>query len=386
MTDSVGELFLRSNQLAQDEAFRKLVVEHCASLRDRPQPVRLNTRIHANDQMLRHSLLHHGEVGAALSQYYNVALQQFSAARQILKMLFDDRAGDVDVLDFACGYGRLLRFLSLVMAPDRLLASDIQKDAVDFVSEQFGVPGVYSDPDPRRFDPARTFDLIWVASLFSHLSPNLFVAWLERLVGLLKPGGVLCFSTHDVSLLPQETSVPESGIQFFSHSENAALDSSMYGTTFVTEAYVRRAIAAVAGSGAACFRIRRGLAQEQDLYVAAVDRQRSLDALRGFRWGPWGWVDERRVLESGEIHLKGWAASLDDGCIPAVDVTVAGKRFVCPTGSVREDVQRVFGDDRLRNAGWEFRLPPGGPVGGRFVVVSARTSSDERALLYAGRL
>jgi SAM-dependent methyltransferase len=378
-------LTAQADAIGRQSWFREVIWRHVRGLPTDVGIDRLNTVIHPDDQMLLHSLRHHGDAQVALSQYYNVALQQYNAARQILHGMFapGERIG---ILDFACGYGRLLRFLSLMTPPSEIHASDIQPDAVAFVTQQFGVHGVPSHSEPERFEPGHRFDFIWVASLFSHLPEHLFHRWLAQLLSLLTPRGVLCLSVHDECLLPPNLSLPPEGIFYSPNSENRDLDPSIYGTTYVGEAFVRRAIARATGDDRPCFRIRKGLAHEQDIYTVASDASRDLSALNGFRRGPWGWVDERSASESGELYLRGWAASLDDGVMETVTISVDGVPHLCPTGLIREDVGRVFNDDRLVTAGWEFRLAL--PRGRDAVVVevSARTPADEIALLYTGLL
>src|SRR6185436_2641477 len=105
----------------------------------------------------------------------------------------------------------------------------------------------------------------------------------------------------------------------------------------------------------ACFRIGRGLANEQDIYVVSKRPGRDLDRLTSFRQGAWGWVDECRVSDAGELYARGWAASLDDGAIDSVTVTLDGRTYRCPTGLESDDVRRVFNDDRLAFCDWEFK-------------------------------
>src|SRR5262249_45208288 len=171
----------------QDPAFRRAVWRHCTHLGQTGDMSRFSTRIHRNDQMLRHPLKHFAEVNRSLSQYFSIALQQHVAVQQLLHGFFEGQAEDRDILDFACGYGRLLRFLSLSVPPTRLWASEIQDEAVDFVVQEFGVTGILSDADPGRFNPGKEFDFVWVASLFSHLPGRLFHQWLVRLMSILKP-------------------------------------------------------------------------------------------------------------------------------------------------------------------------------------------------------
>lgn len=343
----------------------------------------LRLQVHPADQMLLHSLRHHRDANAAVSQYYNVALQQYQAARQILDAVLPPSAGRVEVLDFACGFGRLIRFLSCCDRDLHLSVSEIQDDALQFVAATFGVDTLPSSMKPEDFRPGRRFDFIWVASLFSHLPEGLFHRWLKQLQGLLTPRGVLCFSVHDEALVPRGQTLPATGLLFRPHSENADLDAEAYGTTYVSEAFVRGAVAHAVGDARRPWRIRKALAHEQDIYVVAADPQRDLSVLGGFRRGPWGWADERRV-EGRSLVLSGWAASIDDGALPEVTVRIDGVTRPCPTGVRRPDVRDAFADERLLDAGWALRLdlPEGGTQ--PWVEVLAPTTRGECALLYAG--
>jgi SAM-dependent methyltransferase len=381
-----GSLLARANQQCLDPAFRAAVWRHLGYRNDERGLRALSTRIHPNDQMLQHSLRHFHEVNRSVSQYFNVALQQHNAAQQVFRRVLGAPSAAHRLLDFACGYGRLLRFLTLSVPPAQIWASEIQRDAVDFAVSEFGVHGALSDVEPKRFELGVRFDFIWVASLFSHLPRHLFHAWLERLVSLTAPDGIVCFSVHDECLLPARIAMPADGIHFIASSENAELDGNVYGTTFVSEAFVRDAVAAACGAGHPYYRIKRGLANEQDLYVVPRSRSRELSGLDGFRKGAWGWVDECRLSEQGELYLRGWAASVDDGPLDSIEILVDGTLHRCPTGLPRDDVRSVLNDARLGTTGWEFRhaLDAGAP--GAFIEVTARSRLGEMALLYAGPL
>jgi SAM-dependent methyltransferase len=334
--------------------------------------------------MLRHSLRHFGKVNDALTQYFAVALQQHDARQQILASVFGAQRASASILDFACGFGRSLRFL--VQAHDRanVWASEIQHEAVDFVAAEFGVNGIRSAYDPAAFEPNRTFDFIWVASLFSHLPATLFQTWLDRLTSLLSPQGVLCFSVHDQCLLPAQHAMPGKGIHFVPDSEIEELDHRAYGTSHVSEAFVASALRAALHTGAPRYvRLRRALAHEQDLYVVAMDAARDLAPLAGFRRGTWGWVDRCEIV-GRDLALSGWAASLDDGPVASVDIIVNGEKFACRTGVRRDDVAAVLGDGRLAPSGWERNVPL--EARETFLEISAASAAGERALLYAGSL
>lgn len=345
----------------------------------------LSLAIHPGDQMFSHSLAHHRDVDAALSQYFAISLQQQAILRQVLASLQRARSGQLDVLDFACGYGRLLRLLGGAVPAARTWASDLQAEAVAFVQAQFGVHGLASSADPARFQPGRRFGLIWVASLFSHLPEPLFRAWLARLLDLLDDDGLLCFSVRDASLLPAGVALPASGLRYACESENAELDPTIYGTAYASEDFVRDALAQIR-PGLPCLRLPRALANEQDLYVVACDPRRDLAPLAGIRRGPCGWVDIRRLGEDGQLDLQGWAASLDDGEVAAVRIGIDGRWTALRTGIARPDVVAAFADPRMAMAGWrcELALPKG--TAAVEIDVEALSARDERSLLFAGTL
>jgi SAM-dependent methyltransferase len=381
MSQTGQTLLAQIGAMTTDAYYRRIVLRHCRDIDAAASGARFNTTIHPGDQMLTHSLREHRDAGAAFSQYFGVALQQYSAARWILHALFGSQANELDVLDFACGYGRLLRFLCLAMPPQRIWASDLQSDAVAFVRDAFGVHAMPSHAEPARFEPGRRFDFIWVASLFSHFPEGLFNAWLARLIALLTPRGVLCFSVRDVALMPDGPPTP--GIHYATESENADLATDIYGTSYAGETFVRAALRAATGDERPYWRLPKALANEQDLYIVAADPHRDLSVLRGFRRGPWGWVDVRG-LSDGVLHLQGWAASLDDGDVECVEIEVDGAPHRCTTGIARPDVAAAFGDDRLAHSGWEFRCSLGGDAREARIAVGARSARGETALLYTG--
>ena len=368
-------------QVHADARLRSLVLR-CAGIEPRDAGA-FSMEIHPHDQMFTHSLREHGDTGAALSQYFNVALQQHDCVRQILDALLPAAGADLDVLDFACGYGRLLRFLTLAAPPPRIVAAELQADALAFVARAFGVETLASHADPERFATPRRFDFIWVASLFTHLPEKLFVAWLGRLQGLLSARGVLCFSVRDAALLPPDVQLPAGGILYQHSSENAALHTDIYGTTYASEAFVARALAP---AGGAWRRLPRALANEQDIYVWCADAQRDFAALGEFRRGVWGWVDRRRLSRSGELYLEGWAASQDDGVARCVEIRVGASVHRVLPEIVREDVGAAFGDARLTRSGWALRSHVDSGNGSIWIEVLAHGVNGAVGLLYAGQL
>ena len=376
-------------------AFQQMVRSYAESICNQQSVAPLNANVHPDDQMLLHSLGHHQNSDVALSQYYAISLQQFYAAHQIIKKFFDPSDRSLKILDFACGYGRLLRLLTTQIPAQRIWASEIQTDAVAYVAEQFGVHGLQSFAKPTEFLPERIspgvestdkFDFIWVASLFSHLPEPLFHGWMQKLISLLTPRGVLCFSIRDQALLSPEKTMPQSGILYFGISEITPLADEIYGTTYVSENFVKGAIERATKPAQPYFRLAKSLAHEQDLYVVARNGDTSLERLSDFRRGAWGWADLCTLSNDGLLHLEGWAASLDDGVLDDVIVLINGSTLPCVTGLSRADVATVFGDPRLKNAGWTFTHVLAETPQQVRICVEARSRAGERALLFSGNV
>jgi SAM-dependent methyltransferase len=346
----------------------------------------VSTELHPGCQMLAHSLRAHGNASLAVSQYFGIALQQFATAMEVIERVAR-KTPDPEILDFACGFGRLLNLLVRVVPPERIRAAEIQPEAVSFVTDRFGVEAMMSADRPRDFDPGRRFDLIWVASLFSHLPPGLFQRWLRRLTQLLTPDGVLLFTVHDQALLPDDMPMPAEGMLFIAGSENPDLDPSRYGTTFVTEAYVRAAIEETVGRDRPVLRLPRLINYEQDAWAVAGSPTRDLSAFIDLPLGVRGWLDEHRVDEQGVLHLAGWAGSMDGDHAADVEITLDGRPQPFSMGESRPRVAEVLGKPGLDRCGFSacIPLPAGRPQA--WIRIRAHDDATGRsALIFSGAI
>jgi SAM-dependent methyltransferase len=132
-----------------------------------------------------------------LSHYFSVGLSAILNIKRAVACAASDAARPGRILDFPCGHGRVLRYLRAEFPHAEITACDLLEDGVDFCAARFGAIPVYSDPSPSRIGlPAASFDLIWVGSLFTHFDAPRWAIFLSFLRDLLRPGGVLVFSTH----------------------------------------------------------------------------------------------------------------------------------------------------------------------------------------------
>jgi hypothetical protein len=93
------------------------------------------------------------------------------------------------------------RLLARLIAPARITACDVDANAVRFCKAEFAVDGIVADRDPSRTRLPRSYDLIFVGSLLTHLPDEPVCTLLDLLVDHLLPGGLLVFTTQGESCL-----------------------------------------------------------------------------------------------------------------------------------------------------------------------------------------
>ncbi len=347
-----------------------------ALLRTRvPRWTELNLAIDERDDMLDFAIsMFEHDRDRALVSYFQNALEQFELVRHISSW----RGRPVRrMLDFASGYGRLTRLLVHEQLAEAVTVADILEGGMQFQAEQFGVNTIVSKKVPEEFATPDRYDLIFVASLFTHLPEATFTRWLKRLADLLEPEGLLIFSVHDQSISP----IAVDGLAFQSFSESRVLDVEDYGSTWVSEDYVRRQVATL-GAQWACVRLPRALAEWQDVYVispAAIENATS-------RRTPKGFVDKFAVTEEG-VRIAGWATLPDERAdrveIRLDDELVATTREF---GS-RPDVAAWLGVPHA-DAGWDAVVPHASIRSFRYQVlsISAFTRANAERILFIGTL
>jgi 2-polyprenyl-3-methyl-5-hydroxy-6-metoxy-1,4-benzoquinol methylase len=100
------------------------------------------------------------------------------------------------ILDFGCGWGRVLRFFLKDVLDDRLYGVDVDPAAIEMCRQTmlYGTYTVTQRCPPTEFS-SDTFDLVYAYSVFSHLSEADHIRWVEEMARILKPGGLLVATT-----------------------------------------------------------------------------------------------------------------------------------------------------------------------------------------------
>jgi SAM-dependent methyltransferase len=261
----------------------------------------------------------------ALVRYYSLGRRILDTVKQVVDWHFGGCENVPSFLDFACGYGRFTRFLIQEMPPELIWVSDIHANAVKFQTEYFGVNGIVSTKNPEKYLIDRKFDCILANSFFSHMPEKTFTSWLQNLYNLLTPNGILMFSVHDETLRLPHVEMPAKGILFSPDSESQSLDKQEYGTTYVTEKFVREMVDLVSAGKAFVHRLEKGICRFQDLYVVTNQLTRDFSSLKLYHH-PEGYIDVAALTNKDNLYLEGWAVDVNPGGrIEDVQVLVNGE-------------------------------------------------------------
>lgn len=145
---------------------------------------RVSDALHPNDVMYKSGADWYFPVGA-------------SGVECILSALTLTRLSEVRrILDLPCGHGRVGRHLRCAFPHAELHFCDLDVEAANFCASEFDGHPVYSVPDLTKATLPKDLDIIWIGSLFTHLSRDQTLQWLTFLAGHLRPLGILVASFH----------------------------------------------------------------------------------------------------------------------------------------------------------------------------------------------
>ena len=100
------------------------------------------------------------------------------------------------ILDFGCGCGRIARHWAGLEGPE-IHGCDYNPRLVDWTARNLPfVQARRNGLEPPAPYPDERFDLVYALSIVTHLTESLAQRWLEEWRRILRPGGLLAFSTQ----------------------------------------------------------------------------------------------------------------------------------------------------------------------------------------------
>lgn len=141
-------------------------------------------------------------VGMSGPQALNEAFNFYSEIKRYAGKLAQKLGRDSRILDFGCGWGRIIRFFLKDVTADNLYGIDVDSEMTDLCIKTVG-HGNYSaiKPMPPLEFSEGSFDIIYAYSVFSHLAESVQIQWIEEFSRILKPGGILVATTQARSFI-----------------------------------------------------------------------------------------------------------------------------------------------------------------------------------------
>ncbi|WP_228122464.1 class I SAM-dependent methyltransferase [Saccharothrix syringae] len=125
----------------------------------------------------------------------------FGVGRDALRAVLDalhgaSRPAPARVLDFGCGYGRVLRTLRAAFPEAELVACDLDPAAVARCVAAYAAVPLAASVDVDEIEQVREVDLVWCGSVLTHLDAPQWGPVLRYFARALRPGGIAVVTTH----------------------------------------------------------------------------------------------------------------------------------------------------------------------------------------------
>lgn len=141
--------------------------------------------VHKDDAMYVDNAFHYLSVGLSASRCIREAIRYAPSGYTV-----------GSILDFPCGYGRVLRFLKAMFPNSAITAAEIDSNALDFCRDNFSVSTLLSKTNLSELSFPQRFDLIWCGSLFTHIDEKSMSNLLKFFYDHLSDKGICVFTTH----------------------------------------------------------------------------------------------------------------------------------------------------------------------------------------------
>ncbi len=168
---------------------------------------------------------------------------------RLFKENFEKYKGNIStakVLDFGCGWGRIIRYFIKDMPASNLWGCDPTSEMITLCKEQNKWANFeLINPDPPSSFPDDTFDMIYSFSVFSHLSEEFHFKVLQEIKRILKPGGIYMTTTRNRDFvsgckafidIPKSLSIYDAG-SYCHHNYNDT-KWPYWGETAISKQYV----------------------------------------------------------------------------------------------------------------------------------------------------
>jgi len=181
------------------------------------------------------------------------------------------KANNLQLLEFASGYGCVTRHFKNVLKGIDTTSCDIHGQAVDFIKYNLGEPSIISNSTPELFIGDKEYDISFALSFFSHMPKSTWGRWLAALAENTKENGCIIFTTQGYESMKYfgDPVLDSEGFWFKSESEQKDLDTGEYGQTIVSPDYVFNIINELKNMDLILYK-KSGWWEHQDIYIVRM--------------------------------------------------------------------------------------------------------------------
>ena len=172
-----------------DNARQALMIQDALNERERKWLLGIQTRVHKKEgNYLKNDADHYLQVGLSAIRCIETALAK------------SKNPEPSSILDFPCGFGRVLRVLKTAFPDASISAVDLDPRAVKFCTKVFRIGTFLSQTDLTKLNLNEIFDLIWCGSLVTHFDESQIRNLLSFFHRHLNEGGLCIFTSHGKSV------------------------------------------------------------------------------------------------------------------------------------------------------------------------------------------
>jgi len=205
--------------------------------------------------------------GMAGDQTLHEAFNMYKICERLVRQHLGGFEKVANILDYGCGWGRVIRYFLKDVEPSKLWGVDPFEEVLDLAKQTNRWCDFRLIPTmPPTELPENNFDVVYLFSVFSHLSEDAHLRLLAEFKRVLRPGGLVIATTRPREFilhcaeLRARTDLPphlEGGAKSFPDTEEALarydsgafcyspsgggdlLDGSFYGEACISKKYVQ---------------------------------------------------------------------------------------------------------------------------------------------------
>lgn len=148
--------------------------------------------------------------------YYDTGLIHSSLISDLIREHVHEK--EIKICEWGCGPARVIRHLENIAGFEKieLFGTDYNEKSINWCEENIrNVRFSRNRLEPPLPLENELFDCVYAISIFTHLSEKMHYAWIDELFRIIKPNGILIFTTHgdlcSRRLLPTDKALYDSG-------------------------------------------------------------------------------------------------------------------------------------------------------------------------------